>query len=158
MRDLPLVFPQLQGVYQTWTPIAEALLRVVVGLALVPHGLRNTFNFFPATGQPLRSIGAMADYMDAQGYRPGMLWAPLISATQLIGGPLLALGLFTRLAAVPIVLFLLVSNIERWRVGKYFWNQLGLEYTLMWTVAAFYFLVHGGGAYSLDALLLGHEF
>ena len=95
----------------------------------------------------------MADYMDAQGYRPGMLWAPVISATQLIGGPLLALGLFTRLAAVPIVLFLLVSNIERWRVGKYFWNQLGLEYTLMWTVAAFYFLVHGGGAYSLDALL-----
>ena len=59
---------------------------------------------------------------------------------------------------MPIVLFLLVSNIERWRVGKYFWNQLGLEYTLMWTVAAFYFLVHGGGAYSLDALLLGHEF
>ena len=56
MRDLPLVFPQLHGVYQTWTPIAEALLRVIVGLALVPHGLRNTFNFFPTTGQPLRSI------------------------------------------------------------------------------------------------------
>lgn len=158
MRDLPLVFPQLQGVYQTWAPIAEALLRVVVGLALVPHGLRNTFNFFPMSGQPLRSIRAMADYMDAQGYRPGMLWAPVISATQLIGGPLLALGLFTRLVAVPIVLFLLVSNIERWRVGKYFWNQLGLEYTLMWTVAAFYFLVHGGGPYSLDALLVGREF
>ena len=100
----------------------------------------------------------LADYMDAQGYRPGMLWAPAISATQLIGGPLLALGLFTRIAAVPIVVFLLVSNIERWRVGKYFWNQLGLEYTLMWTVAAFYFLVHGGGVYSLDALLVGREF
>ena len=39
-------------------------------------------------------------------------------------------------------MFLLVTNIERWRVGKYFWNQLGLEYTVMWTVATFYFLVH----------------
>ena len=38
-------------------------------------------------------------------------------------------------------MFLLVTNIERWRVGKYFWNQLGLEYTVMWTVATFYFLV-----------------
>ena len=68
-----------------------------------------------------------------------------ISATQLIAGPLLALGLFTRVAAVPLVIFLIVTNFERWRVGKYFWNQLGLEYTLMWTIAAIYFLVHGGG-------------
>jgi putative oxidoreductase len=156
--SIPLVFPQLGALYQTLAPVADAALRVVVGLALVPHGLRNTFNCFPTTGQPLRSIRMLADYMDGQGYRPGIVWAPAISVTQLIGGPLLALGLFTRLAAVPIVLFLLVSNIERWRVGKYFWNQLGLEYTLMWTVAALYFLVHGGGRYSLDNLIMGREF
>jgi putative oxidoreductase len=71
----------------------------------------------------------------------------------LVGGPLLALGLFTRAAAVPIVLFLIVTNFERWRVGKYFWNQLGLEYTLMWTVAAFYFLINGSGRISLDHLI-----
>jgi putative oxidoreductase len=156
--SIPLMFPQLGGFYQALAPWAEALLRICVGLALVPHGLRMTFGFFPNTGQPLRSIGMLADYLDKQAYRPGKLWALAISATQLIGGSLLALGLFTRLAAVPIVLFLLVSNIERWRVGKYFWNQLGLEYTLMWTVAALYFLVHGGGAYSLDRLIIGREF
>ena len=72
--------------------------------------------------------------------------------------PLLALGLFTRPSALPIFLFLAFSNVERWRVGRYFWNQLGLEYTLMWTIAALYFLVHGGGVYSLDRLLIGHEF
>ena len=153
-----LVFPQLGAVYQTFAPAAEALLRAVVGLALVPHGLRMTFGFFGTTGQPLRNIGMLAAYLEKQGYRPGWLWAPAISATQFICGPLLALGLFTRVAAVPIVLFLLVSNVERWRVGKYFWNQLGLEYTLMWTIAALYFLVHGGGAYSLDRLIVGWEF
>jgi len=72
-------------------------------------------------------------------------------------GPLLALGLFTRPAAVPIFIFLAVSNVERWRVGGYFWNTLGLEYTLMWVVAAFNFLVHGGGLYSLDHFLIGWE-
>lgn len=155
---LPLIFSQFGGLYQTIGLLAEAVLRVSVGLALVPHGLRMTFGFFPNTGQPLRNVRMLADYLDKQGYRPGKAWALAISATQLVGGPLLALGLFTRLAAVPIVLFLLVSNIERWRVGKYFWNQLGLEYTLMWTIAAFYFLANGGGAYSLDRLIVGREF
>ena len=31
--------------------------------------------------------------------------------------------------------------------------KLGLEYTLMWTIATFYVLVHGGGLYSLDHLI-----
>jgi putative oxidoreductase len=144
--------PQLAELYQTLGPLTEALLRVCVGLTLVPHGLRMTFGFFPLTGQPLQSLEMLADYLDKQGYRPGKIWAPAISATQLVCGPVVALGLFTRPAVLPIVLFLLVTNIERWRVGKYFWNQLGLEYTLMWMIAALYVLAHGGGPYSLDRL------
>ena len=35
-----------------------------------------------------------AEQLDRDGWRPGRLWAPLISGTQLIAGPLLALGLF----------------------------------------------------------------
>ena len=66
---------------------------------------------------------------------------------------MLALGLFTRAAAIPVVLFLIITNFERWRVGRYFWNQLGLEYTLMWTVGAIYFLIHGGGTISLDHVI-----
>ena len=157
-ESVPLALPQLAGFYQTLAPLTEALLRVAVGLALVPHGLRMTFGFFPSTGQPLRNIRMLADYLDKQGYRPGKLLAPAISLTQLVCGPLVALGLFTRPAAVPLVLFLLVTNIERWRVGCYFWNQLGLEYTLMWTIAALYVLAHGGGAYSLDNLLFERAF
>ena len=142
----------LTGLYQTLSPFAYALLRIAVGLALVPHGLRNTFGFFPNTGAVALNLKQLAAGLDRDGYRPGRFWAPAISLTQLIGGPLLALGLFTRPAAVAVVLFLSVANIERWRVGRYFWNKLGLEYTLMWTIAAFYVLVHGGGLYSLDHL------
>jgi len=64
------VLPQLEGVYESLGPPTEALLRVAVGLALVPHGLRTTFGFFPTTGQPLRNIGMLADYLNKQGYRP----------------------------------------------------------------------------------------
>jgi putative oxidoreductase len=96
--------------------------------------------------------------LDRDGYRPGKFWAPAIAITHLVAGPMLAVGLFTRLAAVPIVTFLLVANYERWRVGGYFWNKLGVEYTLMWTLGAIYFLVHGGGAISVDHLLIGRAF
>jgi putative oxidoreductase len=152
-----LVVPQFGPLYQTLAPIAEALLRATVGLALVPHGLRMTFGFFRDTGLPIHNLTMLAEQLDRTGYRPGRLWALAISATQLIGGPLLALGLFTRPVALPIVIFLAVSNIERWRVGGYFWNKTGLEYTLMWTIGALCFLVHGGGQYSLDHLWLGCE-
>ena len=140
----------MSSVFQALVPFADALLRIAVGLALVPHGLRNTFGFFPNTGVRALNLRDLAKQLDADGYRPGTFWAPAISITQLVGGPLLALGLFTRPVAAVVLIFLLVANVERWRVGKYFWNQLGLEYTLMWTIAAFWVLVHGGGLYSLD--------
>jgi putative oxidoreductase len=157
MTDTPLIFPALGPLYATLAPIAEALLRIWVGFALIPHGLRNTFGFFPNTGIRAHTVAQLAAQLDRDGYRPGKFWAPAISITQLVGGPLLMLGLFTRPVAAVALLFLLVANVERWRVGKYFWNQLGLEYTLMWTIAAFYVLVHGGGPYSLDRWL-GREF
>jgi putative oxidoreductase len=120
---------------------------------LVPHGLRNTFGFFPNTGVRALNLSALAQQLDQTGYRPGKLWAPTISLTQLVGGPLLALGLFTRPVAAVVLVFLLVTNVERWRVGRYFWNQLGMEYTLMWTIGTFYILIHGPGPYSLDRIL-----
>jgi len=143
----------LSTFYQTLLPFADALLRIAVGLALVPHGLRNTFGFFPNTGVRALNLTDLARQLDESGYRPGKLWAPAISLTQLVGGPLLALGLFTRPVASVVLVFLLISNIERWRVGRYFWNQLGMEYTLMWTIATFYVFIRGGGPYSLDHLI-----
>jgi len=154
----PLIFPQLGPIYQALFPWVEALLRAVAGLALVPHGLRNTFGMFPSTGVQSHNLTELARQLDRDGYRPGKFWAPAISITQLVGGPMLALGLFTRPVAGAIMIFLVVSNYERWRVGGYFWNKTGLEYTLMWTVAVLYFLVHGGGAISVDHLLIGREF
>ncbi len=154
----PSSFPQLASMYQALAPWAEAILRAGVGLALVPHGLRNTFGMFADTGVRAHNIKELAEQLDADGYRPGKLWAPAISLTQLVAGPLLALGLFTRPAALVILIFLIVANFERWRVGRYFWNQLGLEYTLMWTLAVLYFLVQGGGTISLDHLLIGRQF
>src|SRR5262249_427660 len=154
----PLIIPQLGIIYQTLAPWTEVLPRVSVGLALVPHRLRNPFGFWPSTGVRSHNLTQLAQQLDEDGYRPGKFWAPAISITQLLGGPLLALGLFTRPAALAILIFLIVSNYERWRVGGYFWNKLGLEFTLMGSLGGGYFLGHGGGGTALDPSLTGPGF
>ena len=137
----------------TLTPFADAALRIAVGLLLIPHGLRFAFGMYADTGNPNQTIGQLARSLDSWGYRPGWLWAPLIAINHLVAGPLLVLGLFTRPAALMATLFLTVACFERWRVGKWFWNKLGMEYTVLWAVAAFHVFVSGPGYYSLDRAL-----
>jgi hypothetical protein len=72
----------LSALNQTLLPFADALLRAAVGLALIPHGLRNTFGFFPNTGVRALNLTDLAKQLDQSGYRPGKLWAPAISLTQ----------------------------------------------------------------------------
>ena len=63
----------------------------------------------------------------------------------------------TRPVGLVVLLFLLVANVEHWRVGKNISDTARPRSTLMWTIAAFYVVVHGGGLYSVDHLF-GWEF
>ena len=70
---------------------------------------------------------------------------------EFVCGICLALGLFTRLAAGPIIVFLIVAIVTyHWEFG-FMWEKRGIEYPLFWAIVVFHFLVHGGGPYSLDA-------
>ncbi len=145
--------PWIAGLLEQLSPLADACLRIAVGVLLVPHGLRFAFGMFKGTGNPNVTMGKLAAALDAWGYRPGWLWSLAIAFNHLVCGPLLILGLFTRPAALVATVFLTVACLQRWRSGKWFWNQLGMEYTLRWAIAAFWVLVHGGGIYSLDHAL-----
>jgi putative oxidoreductase len=154
----PLFWPQLGPIYHAAAPLAETLARIVVSLALVPHGLRFVFGLFPNSGSRALSLAALSMGLEKHGYRPGWFWAVAIATLELAGGPLLALGLFTRPLALAAFLFLVVAAIEHWRFDGYFWNVTGLEYPMVWSAGMLFFVVHGGGPYSLDSWLLGHEF
>ena len=156
MADSTLLFPALGGIYQALGPVAETLLRVITGLILVPHGLRAGFGMFRNTAMPINSLKKLGAAVAAAGYRPGLFWAAVVVATEIIGGPMLALGLFTRPACAPIVILLALSVVAHWRDG-WFWNTLGIEYPLLWAACALYFLLNGGGAVSLDRWI-GWEF
>jgi putative oxidoreductase len=139
-----------------WTAVApytDALLRIAVGALLIPHGLRFAFGMWSDTGNPNRTMGQLAQSLDAWGYRPGWLWSRAIAFNHLVCGPLLVLGLFTRPAAFVATVFLAVACVERWRVGRWFWNKLGMEYTVLWAIGALHVLVSGPGPISADRWL-----
>jgi putative oxidoreductase len=158
MSETPLIVPALGPLYQALAPWAEALLRFVVGMAMVPHGLRMCLGYFKGTGIPISSVPGVADLFDRKGYRPGWLWAYGVVLTQFVAGPALALGLFTRPMALPFFVLLALSAYDHAKYDGYFWNKSGVEYPAMWAAGALYFLINGGGPISLDHWLIGREF
>lgn len=137
-----LVLPALAPVYSALSPFMEPLVRVTAGLLLVPHGIAKLQG----------GLGGTAEFLASVGFVPGMFWALTIVLVEVVGGLLLALGLFTRPVAAAIVAFMAQAAVFHAGQGL-FWNDGGFEYPLFWGIVAFTFLVRGGGAYSLDAKL-----
>ena len=158
MSQTPLLVPALGAVYAALAPWVEALLRVAVGAAMLPHGMRMCLGYFPGTGGPINTVQGVAALYDRKGFRPGWFWAYGTVLTQFVAAPCVALGLFTRPMALPLFLLMALSAYDHAKYDGYFWNRSGIEYPAMWAIAVLYFLVHGAGPISLDHLLLGFEF
>lgn len=127
------------------------VLRVWVGGVLVIYALRASFGFFPNTGMPVQTVAGTADYMERFGWKPGLLWAWLSTVNNLVGGTMLALGLFTRPVALTCTALLFLSAIHHIKDG-FFSNQNGFEHYALWGLCTLFFVFYGGGPYSLDTL------
>jgi putative oxidoreductase len=137
-----LLIPPLGRVYALLAPFTEPLVRAIAGLSFVPHGYPKLFG----------NSEAIAEWFEDAGFEPGLVWTYAVGAVEFFGGICLAIGLFTRLAAVPILIFLAAAVAYHWQYG-FQWNQQGFEYPLFWWIVVFHFLVRGGGPYSVDARL-----
>ena len=142
-----LYVPALGGLYERLKPVALLILRVGMGGILIPHGAQKFFGWFGGLG--FEKFSALFNQL---GYRPGVFWLTLVALTEFVGGILLVLGLFTRFAALALVIFMIVA--VHFTSGKgFFWTQGGLEYSLLILFVGLVFLIHGGGEYSLDRKL-----
>ena len=141
-----LIIPGLGGIYAAFEEWTLPLLRIVTGLWLIPHGW----------GKLSGGMQGTADFLQGVGFAPGVLWAWLIALTEVVGGLFLAAGFLTRLVAIPIVIFLITAAVFHSSNG-FMWSNGGSEYPLLWAVAAFVFLIRGGGKASVDRAI-GKEF
>ncbi len=133
--------PALGSLYRSLDGLSELVLRIAVGALLIPHGLQKVGGF-EGTAQFLASVG----------FVPGGFWAALLILVEIGGGLALVLGALTRPAAFAVFVFMLVAMWFHWSSG-FFWTGGGWEYPALWAAAAFYFLIRGGGRYSVDRVL-----
>lgn len=138
-----LVIPLFGRVYDVFRPITELLIRVAAGGALAFHGYEILFGNIDGAGRFFESVG----------FDDGLFWAWVVGVLQFGCGLLFAVGLLTRLAAGPILAFLVVAIAIYHLPNGFDWEARGIEYPLLWALVTFHFLIHGGGRWSLDALI-----
>ena len=142
-----LIVPGVAGLYAAISPYSYTLIRVALGLILIPHGFNKLF---------LNDAVPTARNFVNFGWSNPLVWAYFIGSIEFFGGLLIALGLFTRIAAAAVVIQMtVISFVILW--PNWFWGQRGMEFALLKDIVALAIYFRGGGRYSLDHLI-GKEF
>lgn len=136
------IIPAFGKIYDPLMPYVYPLIRFVAGAMLIPHGWAKLVAGSPA---------GLAQSLAKMGIEPAYALAGYIGVLELVGGAMLALGLFTRFVAAQVIGFMAVAAFKvHWGAG-FFWNKGGYEYPLFWGLVALAILIQGGGRLSLDS-------
>ena len=122
-----------------WAPRMLSVLRIMTALLFLQHGLSKFFAWpgaAPANFQAMSLIG-------------------LAGAIELVGGALLAVGLFTRIAAVIMSGEMAVAYFQSYAPKAFFPVINGGAPAALFCWIFFYLAFAGGGPWSLDALIVG---
>lgn len=150
----------LHAIQRTQASASVILIRLLVGhVVFFPEGIQKLI--FPAALGAGRFARIGIPYSDAM--------APFVGVVEIVCGALIILGLFTRLAAAPLIVVMLVAIVSTkipillgHDVGMFhlaadlkrtgFWSMMHEARTdLVMLLALVFLLIRGGGAWSLDA-------
>src|ERR1043165_2732620 len=121
MADAPkLLIPRFGRLYAIFAPFTEPLIRLIAGGSLAFHGYQILFGNIEGAGRFFESIG----------FEDGLMWAWIVGILEFVCGLLLAVGLLTRVAAGPIIAFLIVSIVTHHWENGFEWQDRGIEYPL----------------------------
>jgi putative oxidoreductase len=129
------------------TAVAAALLliRIVVGLLFIGHGLQKLLGWFGGAG-----LQGTASMFDRGGLGPGRITAPLGGAAEFAGGVSLVLGLLTPLGAIA-VLVMMAGAVVAVHGRNGLWNTNGgAEFNIVLGAVALALTLTGPGRWSLD--------
>jgi putative oxidoreductase len=124
-----------------------ALLRMTVGAVFLAHGLQKLL----VTGMP-----AVAEFMRQVGIPMPMASAIVVTAAETVCGLALVLGLFTRWAAAPLAINMLVAMTVVHLPNGFFLPN-GIEFTLVLLAACAAIGLAGPGALALDNVVGGRR-
>ena len=130
--------PDFATLRVTWEPRILSVLRIVVGVLYMEHGLAKILDF---PHQPNHAPYALFTLV------PG-----LQGLLELVGGLLLALGLFTRTVAFVLAGDMAVAYFMAHTPRGFFPLLNGGGLAIVYCFIFLYFWIAGGGEWSLDRL------
>jgi len=142
----PLV-PAFRPLQDAFSPYADLMVRVAVGLFLMPHGAQKLFGLFGGYGP-----AGTGQFFESKLGLPAWT-AVLIGGVEFFGGLALALGFVTRVAAGLIAGMMVVAVLQVHLANGFFWTSGGYEYPLLWGLLALSYVIRGAGPKSIDALI-----
>ncbi len=123
-------------------PFANLLMRLTLGVIFIGHGWGKLF----AKGNP----EGFAAWLGSMGLEPSYLFAVMAGLSETLGGFLLIIGLFTRIAAASLVTTMLVAIFYvHFDAGLF--GKGGYEFQLVLLVASLLYLIQGAGRLSIDS-------
>ena len=124
--------------------LAPVILRLVLGVIFIGHGWGKLFG----EGNP----AGFAGWLGSMGLEPSYLLAIAAGLAETLGGALLILGLFTRVAASSLVIVMLVAigfvHLDAGMFGKG-----GYEFQLLLLAGVVTLLIQGAGKLSVDEMI-----
>jgi putative oxidoreductase len=124
------------------------IIRVAFGLAIASHGAQKLSNWFGGYG-----IKKTGGFFESLGFHPGTAFATAAGLSELGGGLLIAVGLFTPIGATAVLSAMLVAMFSVHVKNGFFAAGDGIELPFLYAAAAVGIVLTGGGAISLDRLL-----
>jgi putative oxidoreductase len=129
----------LQTLETVWAPRVLTLVRIVVALIFLEHGTQKLFGF-PPSPNPGPALFSLYGYQ-------GMI--------EVVGGVLLALGLFTRPVAFILAGDMAVAYFMSHAPANFFPILNRGDAAILYCFIFFYLAFAGGGAWSLDRMFFG---
>lgn len=124
-----------------WSQTTWAILRLVIGVMMVHNGL-----------DKLANIESFAKaYVEFMGLPFPITLSYMAAFTELIGAPLVAIGLFTRPAALGLFSTMCVAMYHHVLVAGL--SLPYLELSAIYAAAFLFFTINGAGLFSADALI-----
>jgi putative oxidoreductase len=123
-------------------PCGYTVVRIAFGLILLPHGFDKLF---------LSDAVPTSRHFVEWGWPHPLVFAYFIGVIEFFGGLSLALGLFTRIVAIALVIEMAVISFAVLS-PKWDWGHHGMEYTVLMGLVALGMAIGGGGPHSLDRL------
>ena len=138
-----LYVPAVAGLYEALAPYSYTLIRITLGLILIPHGFNKLF-----LGD---AIVASRNFVHF-GWAYPLAWAYFIGVVEFFGGILMVLGLWTRAVALAFFIQMcVIAFAVLW--PHWFWGQRGMEYVVLMGIVSLAIFFRGGGRFAVDNLL-----